>query len=407
MVMQMPRQTAQRPPLLMIVLALLGSLVALVTASQPRSDRAKALPPALKLEHAFKLSTLNGPVDLQFSADGRLLFELSGGHLVGWRVRAERAIFDQGGHCENTKEGLGPFAVTPDGRYLVTGGSFFQQEVVNELKVYELLTGHLAKRCKARTGLVRQMVFDPRGKRFAAIGEDGYVYLWEFPSCKEVRRLRVLRPSDADSFDYAGLLFMPRGNQLLVVMHYTHLDRTGGPKEDMRATAYYYQLLWDTDAGKYVWQHRKERPCDASHVIYRSARSVSADSKLIAGAMAKRIPSAKVPESTPADRVIGWVRLWDVATGKKLFDLPEQKPVSWLAFHPDGRHLLMQSGLSIVVWDVQKRRQVVTWQLPERLDEWGSGVSWMSLSPSGQQLATVQFDGLVRVWRIPWDKLPR
>lgn len=334
----------------------------------------------LKLEHTLRLFDPairpDQPDTLMFSADGRLLFarDMDAKDILGWALKSERVILERRSN-EKTTDFADDFVVTPDGRYLITAGYSFRldRHGLGQVTVSELLTGRLAKRWNAHGRRVFSVSCDPRGHRFATIGDDGFVRLWDLPSCKELRCFELLPGVDRKRLTGGDVAFVPPGKRLLIVA---------------RDVA-----VWDANGQKLASLAQPgEDKC--------LQLTVSPDGKEVAAAMFGPAHSPAEPgkvASAPKD--VSWVRLWDAATGKKLLDLDEQD-ASWVALHSDGRHLLtLVSTSDIVCWDLQTRRRVATWHLPARATR-------AALSPAGDRLATAHMDGTVRVWRIPWEKLP-
>jgi WD40 repeat protein len=121
----------------------------------------------------------------------------------------------------------------------------------------------------------------------------------------------------------------------------------------------------------------------------------SADGKILAtggGRMAAR--SNQSPES-------GDVRLWDVATGRRLAVLPVSAGrVTRVSFSPDGKTLAAASEApSLVLWDVAtfSPRATLTWPDGPAL--------FLCFSPDGMTLAAGGEDHLLRLWDAASGKL--
>jgi len=104
-------------------------------------------------------------------------------------------------------------------------------------------------------------------------------------------------------------------------------------------------------------------------------------------------PDNKSLASCGYDRLI---RIWDVATGKRLQHLTDHSDaVQAVAFSPDGR-LLASAGAdrAVKVWDVASGKRLFT--LAEATD-WVYCLAW---NPRNQQLAAAGVDRSIRVWEI-------
>ena len=84
----------------------------------------------------------------------------------------------------------------------------------------------------------------------------------------------------------------------------------------------------------------------------------------------------------------GTVRIWEVATGNQLLELPVT--VAW--FSPDGKKLLGHKGDKIIsVFDLNTGQEERNW---EASDAFGS----VAFSPDGKKVVTGHQDKAVRIW---------
>jgi hypothetical protein len=87
-----------------------------------------------------------------------------------------RRLIGQQGHVESV-------AVTPDGRYIVSGGNDAT------LRLWELATGEEIRRFAGHEGHVRSVAVTPDGRYVVSGSWDRTVRIWELATGKEVRRL--------------------------------------------------------------------------------------------------------------------------------------------------------------------------------------------------------------------------
>jgi WD40 repeat protein/tRNA A-37 threonylcarbamoyl transferase component Bud32 len=95
-----------------------------------------------------------------------------------------------------------------------------------------------------------------------------------------------------------------------------------------------------------------------------------------------------------AGREPGAVKVWDLATGRKVASCTgHTKPVVQVAFNPDGQRLASASHDGTArIWDAETGTQLALFRAPH------GAVYSVAFSPDGQRLATTHPDGSVVVW---------
>ena len=194
------------------------------------------------------------------------------------------------------------------------------------------------------------VVLSPDGHRVAAaggaLGEPGFVAIWDADSGREVRSFRG--HDDA----ITGLAFNPAGDRLATASR----DRT--------------VRLWDPASGRQVLILR-------GHSSGVSCVAFSPDGRLVASAGEDCI-----------------VKIWDVASGSDRRTLAGHAEGVWcLAFSPDGRRLASGGGDQAVrLWDVPGGVALRT------IAGHAGIVHGVAFSPDGRLVASAGYDGTARVW---------
>jgi WD40 repeat protein len=75
------------------------------------------------------------------------------------------------------------------------------------------------------------------------------------------------------------------------------------------------------------------------------------------------------------------------------------KPKGLVAFHPNGRHLLVVDSIGVQLWDLDRHTE--TWNIPQRT----SLVRDVAISPQGEWFATIHRDGILRLWDMATGNL--
>jgi M6 family metalloprotease-like protein len=239
------------------------------------------------------------PIRVAVSPDGR--FALSGGSdgtVRLWELATGKEL-------KQLKEHTGQaytVAFRPDGRLALSGGDD------NQLILWDLSTGKKIRNFTGHTGCVCGAAFSPDGKRVASGSWDRTIRIWDMATGKELKNL------EGHTGDVMAVAFSPDGKMLVSAA----ADKT--------------VRLWDLDSGK-------ERKVLTGHTATVRAVCFSADGKhALSGAWTED----------------GSARLWDVSSGKELHRcarVPEG--VHGVALSPDGRLALVAGGDGVRLWDLE------------------------------------------------------
>ncbi len=286
-------------------------------------------------------------------------------------------------------------AFTPDGRALVTGGAD------GAVCLRDPVAGRRWAALPAHPAPVEALALAPDGRLLATGAWDGQVRLLAVPARPDATGpWKAALPQRGVVY---SLRFSPDGRLLL----------TAGGKE--RAGGFGEVSLWEVGTGR-----ARARWQDAPHVV--RAVAFSPDGRLLAAAGEEdvwvwdtdrgpgpearwswRVPGAAFmslafsPDGTAlvAGDWSGWLRLWDLATGRERAAVRgHTDAVYCLAFQP-GSGALASGGRdgAVKLWDVAPGPQ-------ERftLEGQPAAVLGLAFSSDGRKLAAVRYDGSVEVW---------
>jgi WD40 repeat protein len=235
---------------------------------------------------------------------------------------------------------VGGAAFSPDGKLFATGGG---ADIVS-VRIWDASTGKLLRTLAGNTSNIHEVQFSPDGSRLISAGADGAARIWAVAA----GRLLMTLKSRADNLTAAR--FTADGSMIA----------TGGT---------HFAEVWDAQTGRLIRYFNTKGTFES--VVF------TPDSSLLALAATADKLNLVNPTGGLTIRSFG---------GPK-------DSVHGLAISPDGRRLAAayDDSKKVVIWELKTGRQI--WE-----QGFNDGVSSVSFSPDGRYLAAGSFDNSVQVW---------
>jgi len=233
-------------------------------------------------------------------------------------------------------------AVTPDGKFAVSGGSYD-----SSVWLWDLATGECVRVLKGHENDVSAIAVSPDGQLALSGSLDNTLRLWDLVTGK---CLRVLKEHENN---VTAVAVTPDGQSIL----------SGGGKE---------LRLWDIETGKYLRRFRGHK--DDINVVTIT-------------------PDGQFAVSGSRDKTL---RLWEVSTGRHLRTFAgHTKSVTAVTVTPDGRFAVSGSlDTTLRLWDLTRGECL------RILKGHGNSVTAVAVTPDGRLAVSVSRDKTLRLWSL-------
>ena len=259
-------------------------------------------------------------------------------------------------------------AVSPDGKYVLTGNGGVTDDRDNAAQLWSVETGDELKQLPGNSERVTSVAFSPDGK-YALTGngslnderdiEANVVQLWDLEREEEVRIFK------GNGTSINSVAFSPNGNYVL----------TGSDDHTVK--------LWDLKTGKLLKIFR-------GHTDVVNSAVFSPDGKYLL--------------SAGNDNT---ARLWSIETGRQLRQFKGTSDcISSAVFSPDGNLILTGSSGWLIgerynnaqLWDLKSGKEL------RRLQGHSGSINSVAFSPDGELLLTGSDDSTTRIWEAATGK---
>lgn len=236
----------------------------------------------------------------------------------------------------NTTAELHNFALSPNGRWLITGGEDHQ------LTLRDLTEVQSPQVLPESKGFISMAAFSPDGKWLAAVFDNGNIKLWETAGWQESLTFK------ASSKEFV-LSWLPDSKRIA----------TGNEDGEV--------CLWDAATGK------------------RGASFVAHSDEAILALMCS-------PNGQWLATRARTLKIWEIATGRLVKTLPSDGKDILLEFSPDGNWLITPDRTGFKVWSAGSWQEAVT------LKGHANVITAFAFSRDGRYLATAGRDRNMKLW---------
>jgi WD40 repeat protein len=306
--------------------------------------------PVLMLDTSGHMVLIN---DIAFTPDGRQLVSASGDKTIRvWDLAMGKTARTIRGESAPGRAGMiYAMALSPDGKWLATGGWFarghgIKDEEVGTIRLYDFASGRLIALLEGHENVVLGLAFSPDGRHLISGSFDTTAIIW-------------------DVGPLSGASAEQRQPKHRLTGHTDHIMAVGFTPDGARAVT-----------GSFDHDLRLWRVADGGEIARMPGHGDTVQSLAVA-------PDGTIASGDGS----GEIRLWDGRTGAFRRTLASQgTSVSSLSFSPDGKTLMsgfgQGSGFDCHVYDLASGQEIVSYS------GHGNIVVATAISPDGRWAAT-------------------
>jgi WD40 repeat protein len=216
--------------------------------------------------------------------------------------------------------------------------------------------------------------------------EDGPLHLWQVPSGQALRRVPVSGGKDGIVLDPGGRWVLSRSKALI-----TRFESTTGQELERFELPFEPSIFQASPDGKIV---AALKPYEYTIWLSDSGRILPLHASGVTGLVFSRDGHYLAVYGGMLRVSYGYVRVWDIRTGKEMASFDTNVQVTSASFSPDGARILAAGHNELAqIWDL--RRRVELFRFFHR-----GGIYRAMFSHDGRSIFTVSDDGFIHVWNL-------